>query len=100
MLDVCGNFSSLTKLPAELVSHSGHHHDLSRLKGRDVIAIGGGQSALETAALLNECQTNVRLVVRRPSIEWTPPPTLGPRSAWQQIRWPKSALGNGLRTWF
>jgi hypothetical protein len=57
----------------ELVSHSSDHHDLSQFKGCDVIVIGAGQSALETAALLNECQAKVRLLVRRPSIIWNPP---------------------------
>ena len=92
--------NGLKKLPLELLSHSSDHHDLSQFKGRDVIVIGAGQSALETAALLNECQAKVRLLVRRPSIEWNPLPTLGLRSLWQQLRRPQSALGSGFRTRF
>lgn len=84
----------------ELLSHSSDHHDLSHFKGREVIVIGGGQSALETAALLNEFKANACLLVRRPSIGWSQSPMLGPPSFWRQMRWPKSALGNGLRTWF
>ncbi|MER6984557.1 FAD-dependent oxidoreductase, partial [Streptomyces carpinensis] len=37
-----------------LVSHTSHHTDLSRYAGRRVAVIGGGQSALESAALLHE----------------------------------------------
>jgi cation diffusion facilitator CzcD-associated flavoprotein CzcO len=43
----------LAQFPGELRSHSSVHRDLSHFKGRDVIVIGAGQSALETAALLN-----------------------------------------------
>lgn len=89
----------LTKLPVELLSHSGDHHDLGKFKGREVAVIGGGQSALETAALLNEAQATVTLLVRRSSIEWHDIPTSGPRSLWQRLRRPASPMGNGLRTW-
>ena len=46
--------AALAQLPAELLSHSGTHRELSGFKRRDVTVIGGGQSALETAALLQE----------------------------------------------
>jgi hypothetical protein len=92
--------SELAHLPLELLSHSSDHSDLGHFKGRDVVVIGGGQSALETAALLNEGQATVRLLVRRKSIEWNPHPKPGPRSLWERTRRPESALGNGLRTWF
>jgi cation diffusion facilitator CzcD-associated flavoprotein CzcO len=92
--------SALTELPAELLSHSSDHHDLSKFKGRDVVVIGGGQSALETAALLNEGQATASLLIRRSSIEWNSVPTPGPRSLWQRVRQPASPLGGGLETWF
>ncbi|WP_439392897.1 NAD(P)-binding domain-containing protein [Bradyrhizobium sp. PMVTL-01] len=91
--------AELTKLPAELLSHSSDHHDLGKFKGREVVVIGGGQSALETAALLNEAQAKVTLLVRRASIEWHDIPTPGPRSLWQRLRRPASPMGNGLKTW-
>lgn len=90
----------LAKLPPELLSHSGDHRDLSKFKGRDVVVIGSGQSALETAALLNEAQAKVSLLVRRSSIEWQDGPAPEPRSLWQRVRRPASPLGNGLKTWF
>src|SRR2546428_13351017 len=40
--------------PAELVSHSCEHHDLRGFGGKRVVVIGGGQSAIEYAALLHE----------------------------------------------
>ena len=90
----------LAQLPAELRSHSSAHHDLSQFKGRDVVVVGRGQSALETAALLNETQASASLFVRGSSINWHEAPSLDQRSLWQRTRRPASALGSGLETWF
>jgi cation diffusion facilitator CzcD-associated flavoprotein CzcO len=56
------------KFPAELISHSSEHRDLGRFTGQRVIVIGGGQSALESAALLHEVGAKVELLVRAPRI--------------------------------
>jgi NADPH-dependent 2,4-dienoyl-CoA reductase/sulfur reductase-like enzyme len=55
-------------LPPELASHSSSHRDLSRFSGRRVIVVGGGQSALESAALLHELGADVEVLVRRERI--------------------------------
>jgi len=91
---------NLAQLPEQLLSHSSAHRDLSRFKGRDVVVVGAGQSALETAALLNETGAKVSLLVRGASIGWNQTPSPGPRSLWQRVRQPASALGCGLRMWF
>lgn len=90
----------LVQLPAELRSHSSAHHDLRRFEGRDVVVVGAGQSALETAALLNEAEARATLLVRGSSIKWLKRPPSGQRSLWQRIRRPASPLGAGLETWF
>jgi cation diffusion facilitator CzcD-associated flavoprotein CzcO len=90
----------LAKLPAEFLSHSSDHRDLGKVKGREVAVIGSGQSALETAALLNEGQATVSLLVRRSSIDWNDGSAPEARSLWQRMRRPASPLGNGLRGWF
>jgi hypothetical protein len=90
----------LAQLPEQLLSHSSAHRDLSQFKGRDVVVFGAGQSALETAALLNETKANVSLLVRGSSISWNDTPSPGPRSLWQRTRRPASPLGSGLKTWF
>ncbi len=56
------------RLPPELASHSSEHRDLSGFAGRRVIVIGGGQSALESAALLHEAGADVEVLVRAPRI--------------------------------
>jgi cation diffusion facilitator CzcD-associated flavoprotein CzcO len=56
-------------LPSSIVSHSSDHGPLDRFGGSRVIVVGGGQSALEFAALLGETGADVHLLARRP-IEW------------------------------
>jgi FAD-dependent urate hydroxylase len=63
----------LSGLPGDLVSHTIDHHDLERFRGRRVIVLGGGQSALETAALLHEAGAHTQIVMRRPVMAWNDP---------------------------
>jgi FAD-dependent urate hydroxylase len=87
-----------TGLPAELVSHSSDHRDLSRFKGRDVVVIGGGQSAIEFAALLHEAGAAVQVVSRRP-IQWLEPDRSGTRSTLERILAPDATIGPGWNNW-
>jgi hypothetical protein len=90
----------LAQLPKQLLSHCSAHRDLGQFKGRDVVVVGAGQSALETAALLSEEQAKVNLLVRGSAIIWNETPSPGPRSFWERMRRPASPLGAGLKTWF
>ena len=56
--------------PRELVSHASDHADLRILAGQNVIVIGGGQSALESAALLHESGAHVEVIGRATNIDW------------------------------
>lgn len=90
----------LRQLPDSRISHSSHHHDLGRFRGMDVTVIGGGQAALETAALLAEQGTRARVLARSPHLRWNdvPPPLVRP---WRHsVRSPHSGLGCGWRNWF
>ena len=58
------------KLPPELASHTGEHTDLSRFSGQQVLVVGGGQSALESAALLHESGAAPEVVVRGDHLRW------------------------------
>jgi thioredoxin reductase len=76
-----------------LVSHASEHPDLAVLQGRRVAIIGAGQSALETAALLNECGATPTLIVRGAAIEWDLPPK--PSTRLYRLRRPHTGLGHG-----
>lgn len=89
----------LAPLPRELLSHSEEHFDFSSFKGKDVVVIGGGQSALETAAILSEEGATVSLVVRAPSLIWHPAPSLSRKSLYERLRSPRSRLGDGRDMW-
>jgi FAD-dependent urate hydroxylase len=86
----------LRKLSPEFVSHSSDHFDLSSFKNKEVIVVGGGQSALETAALLHEQGTRVRLLLRKDRVQWNAE-NLGERSLLTRIVQPESGLGFGWR---
>jgi FAD-dependent urate hydroxylase len=60
--------SQFRELPHELASHTSGHRNLARFAGKHVVVIGGGQSALESAALLNEAGAQVELLVHAPRI--------------------------------
>ncbi|MDD7941995.1 NAD(P)-binding domain-containing protein [Actinomycetospora lutea] len=57
-------------LPPELMTHASEHRDLGRFAGRRVLVVGGGQSALESAALMHERGARVEVAVRAEHINW------------------------------
>lgn len=87
--------AELAALPANALSHSADHHDLSVFSGRDVTVIGGGSSALDIVAALRAAGAQPRLVARRGALRWNMPSQAHP---W---RWyPISGLGGGWRNAF
>ncbi|MFF9622137.1 FAD-dependent oxidoreductase [Streptomyces griseosporeus] len=104
---VATGLSGLAHLPAELasaapdgpgptgpLSHSSQHPDLGRFSGRELIVVGAGQSALETAVLAAEAGARVRVVVRgRGRVAFGAPP-------WRQPRLrPESPFGRAWSLW-
>ncbi|MFR0359038.1 NAD(P)-binding domain-containing protein [Streptomyces sediminimaris] len=104
---VATGLSGLAHLPPELaaavpdgpaptgpVSHSSQEHDLTRYAGQDLIVVGAGQSALETAALAAEAGARVRVVSRgRGKVAFGAPP-------WKQPRLrPESPFGRAWSLW-
>lgn len=57
-------------LPPALATHTSEHQNFRSFKGRRVLVVGGGQSALESAALLHECGAEVEIVARARRIHW------------------------------
>lgn len=87
------------RLSPELVSHTFDHRMLDQFKDRRVVIIGGGQSALESAALLQEQGGEVQLVARR-TIDWLAPENTAIPFLIRQLRAPKVGLGYGWMNWF
>lgn len=89
-------------LPAGLVSHSFDHREFTRFRGRRVVVIGSGPSALESAALLAEADADVELVARRPAIRWVPEER-DDREAWRRtvarLASPPTDVGPPLISW-
>jgi len=92
--------ATIAHLPAEFLSHSFRQADPRRFSGKNVVVIGGGASAMDLAALLHEAGADVHLIARQPELQFHSKPTGKPRAWWQQIRHPKSGLGQGLRSRF
>ena len=80
--------------PMGPISHSSQHPELSRFKGKDLIVVGAGQSALETAVLAAEAGARVRVVARgRGAVAFGAPP-------WKQPRLrPESPFGRAWSLW-
>jgi thioredoxin reductase len=57
-------------LPRELVSHVSEQRDLGVFAGKRVLVVGGGQSALESAALLHERGASAEVAVRADHVNW------------------------------
>jgi thioredoxin reductase len=91
---------SLAELPPELGTHASAHTDLSIFDGKDVVVVGAGQSALESAALLHESGASVRLLARKRQIAWNGEPLSLDRPLRQRLSEPESGLGSGWATWF
>ncbi|HTZ29920.1 MAG TPA: NAD(P)-binding domain-containing protein [Streptosporangiaceae bacterium] len=90
----------LSALPSSVCTHSSAHSDLSVFSGQEVIVVGAGNSALETAALLHEKGAKVQLVARKDVIRWNGVPLAPNRPLLQRLREPEAGLGSGKATWF
>lgn len=89
----------LSVLPGALCTHSSAHVDPAAFRGRQVVIIGAGQSALELAALMHENDVNVRVLARR-QVFWNGAPLPLERSLAQRLREPEAGLGSGWRMLF
>jgi FAD-dependent urate hydroxylase len=87
-------------LPQTLCTHASAHTDLTIFKDKQVIVVGAGQSALETAALLHESGADVQVLARRQKPAWNGEPLALDRPLPQRLREPEAGLGSGWGTWF
>jgi FAD-dependent urate hydroxylase len=92
--------AQLAELPSSVCTHSSAHTDLGAFRGKKVIVLGAGQSALESAALLHENGAYVQLVARKPALAWNGAPLPPDRPLIRRLREPEAGLGSGWSTWF
>src|SRR5439155_19995537 len=81
------------------VTHTADHTSLSEFGGVEVAVVGGGQSAIESAALLHEAGAHTTIVARRPGLVWNTAPETGRRSLRRRARAPVGGLGAGWKLW-
>jgi thioredoxin reductase len=91
---------NLGHLPAQFFSHSARHQEVAAFKGKNVVVLGAGASALDMAGLLHDAGANVQLVARTKGLKFHTKPTGKPRSWWKRLRHPDSGLGPGVRSRF
>lgn len=84
---------ALTALPRELRSHTADYSDYSRFSGKEVAVVGGGQSALEAAAMLREQGASPTIIVRDHRIIWGDRPASARRPFRRRLRHPRTNLG-------
>jgi thioredoxin reductase len=89
---------SLQSLPPQLCTHTSNVTSFEAFRGKRVAVVGGGQSALEAAALLHEAGAKPQLLVRDRALLWHHR-VLQQRSLWRRIRSPITGLGTGPKAW-
>jgi cation diffusion facilitator CzcD-associated flavoprotein CzcO len=62
--------SAFSGLPPNLATHSSDQRDVRRFRGKRVVVVGAGQSALESAALIHEAGGHVEVIARTPRVHW------------------------------
>jgi len=90
----------LSTLSEDLVTHSSKYGALDHFKGREVVVVGAGASALDLAALLHQAGASVQLVARKPAIRFHDPPKRGPRPLLERILVPMTGIGPGWKLFF
>lgn len=87
----------LAGLPEEYVSHSSRHSTLDHFKGREVVVVGAGASALDLAALLHQAGARVEVVARKSVIRFHDPPEKTEPSLVDRLRSPITGIGPGWK---
>ncbi len=92
--------SPLAALPAGLVSHSFDHRDGDAFRGRDVVVVGAGSSATDTASTLLDAGASVSIVARASEIAYNSVPDPDAETLLYRIQRPASGIGRGWRSYF
>jgi len=90
----------LAVLPEEFASHSARHNTLDQFKGREVVVVGAGASALDVAALLHQAGAFVQVVARKPAIRFHDPPEKKTPTFIERLRTPTTGIGPGWKLYW
>ena len=85
-------------MSADLVTHTSDHFTFDGFAGKRVVVVGGGQSALEMAALLYENGAGVDLVARQ-VVHWLGGDSMKNRTIVRKLRYPKAGIAPGWFNW-
>jgi len=86
-------------LSPDHVSHSSAHTSFEYFAGKHVVVIGGGQSALETAALLYGSDAQVDLISRSPLCWLGEHSAIDRRPLAERVRTPMAGIAPGWFNW-
>jgi len=89
----------LAALPPDRLAHTWGPKNFDAYAGQDVVVVGGGSSALETAALLHEHGARVQVLVRNRVYWGGHGPREWERSWYDRVRMPITSLGHGRDNW-
>ena len=89
----------LKHLPDWAASHSFAHRDGSQFKGREVIVLGAGASAIDLAAMLKDDGADVRVLARADHILFHDAPDAN-AGLLQTLKNPPTGIGPGWRSFF
>jgi thioredoxin reductase len=87
----------LSGLPRTAVSHTFDHGPFDAFKGKKVLVIGGGASAVNASVALNEAGAHTELMARTKKINFHDPSS-GARPWIDRVKNPRSVIGLGWRS--
>lgn len=85
-----------SNIPKRYISHTFDNEEFTLLRGKRVVVIGSGQSALENSALMSEAGVDVQIIHRSP-IDWLGEPK--EKNILQYLRSPKAPISDGWDNW-
>jgi cation diffusion facilitator CzcD-associated flavoprotein CzcO len=91
---------ALAGLPPAALSHSFDHSDCAAFKGREVVVLGAGASAIDTAIAMHEAGAKVNIVARGNTVRYHAAPDNEGPTLLGQLRNPDTGIGPGWRSFF
>lgn len=82
-------------LPTHLASHSAEHRNFTDFRGRHVVVLGGGASAVDIAVLLNEAGAKPQQILRGSHLKFGSARERPDRTLLRKIRVPVTGIGPG-----